>query len=83
VTPGGRTLTVHAAERIMEGGPGRAALGAEAGMARIQILDTGSLIRYNPLHPLGPTVRVIGSTGEYVAVDAATGMRVVTALLFG
>jgi hypothetical protein len=84
VTPGGRTLTVHAATRIMEGGPGRAALGADAGMSRIdQILETGVDVRYNPLHPLGPTVRVTASNGEYVAVDAASGLRVVTAVLFG
>lgn len=48
VTTGGPTLTVHAAERIMEGGPGRVAPGAEAGMARIENIGHRHA---NPLQP--------------------------------
>ncbi|MEA2604011.1 MAG: hypothetical protein QOF89_5003 [Acidobacteriota bacterium] len=77
-TPGGRTITPHAAERMMTPPPGRAPMTMEEVDA---VLDKGTKIRKVSPHPLGDTVTVQhpGLPGKpQVVVDAATGRRVVT-----
>jgi hypothetical protein len=57
VTAGSRTITYHAADRIVNSGRG-------IGLSDIDsILDNGVRLRYNPLAPGGPTIRVLTPSG--------------------
>lgn len=81
VTVGGRTISVHAAERMVHGGPGRRAMS----LAEVdRVLDEGNVIKKIDVHhPLGSTITVQNTRMPgmpQVVVDAATGKRVVTAL---
>jgi RHS repeat-associated protein len=81
ITAGGRTITPHAAERMVQGAPGRRAMT----MAEVdQVLDQGDRIRkVSMTHPEGPTVTVQNTKmpgKPQVAVDAETGKRVVTVI---
>jgi len=77
VTQGGRTITTHAAERMVTPPPGR----APTSMAQVdQFLDTATEVRKITPHPLGDTItlRNASSPIKEVVVDAATGKRVIT-----
>jgi hypothetical protein len=80
VTPGGRTISVHAAERMMTPPAGR----APTTMAEIdQFLDTATQVRKISPHPLGDTITLRNATAprvKEVVVDAATGQRVITVI---
>jgi hypothetical protein len=80
VTPGGRTITPHAAERMVSPPAGRGTMTA----AEVdRVLDTGTRIRKVSPHPMGDTVTVQhpGMPGKpQVVVDAASGKRVVTVI---
>lgn len=79
-TPGGRIITDHAARQMTTPPPGRVPMTAEE---IDKVLDTGNKItKINP-HPQGTTVTVqqTGMAGKpKVAVDAASGNRVVTVI---
>jgi RHS repeat-associated protein len=78
-TPGGRTLSVHAAERIILGGPGRSS-GVPLGYID-QILDTGSTARYDPFRQ-SIQVRAPNLPGRpFVVVDSAVGTHIVTVMV--
>jgi RHS repeat-associated protein len=77
VTPGGRTITFHAADRIVNGGRGIAPLGRENLGELDRILDTSSELNYDPLRQ---TIRVGSPRGPYVVVDSETGSRIATYL---
>lgn len=77
-TPGGRTLSVHGAERIYLGAPGRNPVDSALVDS---ILDTGTRVGYRPGNA---TVRVSAPNlcGRcYVVVDADTGTHVVTVMI--
>jgi RHS repeat-associated protein len=74
VTAGGRTITWHAADRIVNSGRGIPLSDIDS------VLDNGVQVKYNPLAKDGPTLRVFDATGRSVVVDAETGMRVVTVI---
>jgi hypothetical protein len=78
VTPGGRTVTAHAADVIANGGRGR----PPTSLTTVdEILDTGTSVRWNPIND---TVRVTqpGLPGRpFVAVDDATGNHIVTVMV--
>lgn len=80
VTQGGRTISVHAAERMMTPPAGR----APTTMAEIdQFLDTATQVRKISPHPLGDTITLRNATAprvKEVVVDAATGQRVITVI---
>jgi RHS repeat-associated protein len=74
ITAGGRTITYHAADRIVNSGRG-------IPMGEIDsILNNGVRVTYNALANGGPTIRVFDTLGRSVVVDAETGMRVVTVI---
>lgn len=79
VTPGGRDITPHAADRMVNPPRGRSPMTA----AEVdQVLDTGTKIKVKP-HPEGDTITVQhpNMPGKpQVAVDAATGKRVITVI---
>jgi RHS repeat-associated protein len=77
VTPAGRSITFHAADRIVNGGRGLAPLGRENLGELDRILDTSSELNYDPLRG---TIRVGSARGPYVVVDSETGCRIVTYL---
>jgi len=76
VTPGGRTIMSHAAERMVQPPKGRASMS----MGEVdQVLDTADRIRKVSPHPDGMTVTVQSTTmpgRPQVIVDAATGVGV-------
>lgn len=78
VTPGGRTVSAHAADVIANGGRGR----PPTSLSTVdEILDTGTAVRWDPIKG---TVRVTqpGMPGRpFVAVDATTGNLIVTAMV--
>ncbi|NOU26338.1 MAG: RHS repeat-associated core domain-containing protein [Polyangiaceae bacterium] len=78
VTPGGRTIMSHAAERMVQPPKGRAPMT----MAEVdQVLDTADKIRKVSPHPDGATITLQSTTmpgKPQVVVDAATGRRVIT-----
>ena len=81
VTAGGRSITPHAADRMVNAGPGRRPMSkAEVD----QVLDKGDRIRKVDMnHPAGPTVTVQNTTmpgKPQVVVDAQSGKRVVTVI---
>jgi hypothetical protein len=79
VTPGGRTLSAHAAERVAVGGGGRPA-GVPLEYVD-EILDTGSKLRYDPMRQ-SIQVQAPQLPGRpYVVVDSETGQHVVTAMV--
>jgi hypothetical protein len=77
VTPAGRSITFHAANRIVNGGRGIAPLGRENLGELDRVLDTSSELNYDPLRG---TIRVGSARGPYVVVDSDTGSRIVTYL---
>ncbi len=78
VTPGGRTVSAHAAERIAYGGSGR----PPTTLPNVdQILDTGTRVVYDPVRN---TIRVNAPhlPGKpYVVVDAANTNHIVTVMV--
>jgi hypothetical protein len=77
-TPGGNTLSVHAAERTFLGGPGRAPI--EPSLID-DILSQGTRVTYRGIND---TVKVSAPNlcGKcYVVVDAQTGTHVVTVMV--
>jgi len=79
VTPGGRTITVHAAERMTSPPKGRAAMS----VAEVdQVLDTGTRIRKVSPHSQGDTITVQhpGMPGRPQVVVDSTGKRVVSVI---
>ncbi|MBL9008042.1 MAG: hypothetical protein JNJ46_27540 [Myxococcales bacterium] len=80
VTPGGRVLTPHAAERMAKPPSGRSPMSVHE---VDEVLDRGTRIRKVSPHPQGATVTVQhpGMPGKpQVVVDAATGRRVITVI---
>lgn len=77
VTPGGRTVSAHAAERISVGGPGR----PPTSLSTVdEILDTGTSVRYDPIRD-SIQVRAPQMPGKpYVVVDAS-GTHIVTVMV--
>lgn len=79
-TPGGRTITPHAAEQMVEPPPGRVPMSIQE---VDQVLDTATRVRKITPHPEGTTVPVQRpdlSGRPQVVVDAATGERVITVI---
>jgi hypothetical protein len=80
VTPGGRTVTAHAAERMVTPPAGR----SPTTMAEVdQFLDTATLVRKVTHHPLGDTLTLRNANApriKEVVVDAATGKRIITVI---
>ena len=81
VTQGGRTITAHAAQRMVSPPGGRRPMSK----AEIdQVLDQGNRIKkIDMTHPMGPTVTVQNTRmpgRPQVVVDAATGRRVVSVI---
>ena len=76
-TPGGRTVSAHAAERISVGGPGR----PPTSLSTVdEILDTGTSVRYDPIRD-SIQVRAPQMPGRpYVVVDSS-GTHIVTAMV--
>ena len=78
VTPGGRAIMSHAAERMVQPPTGRAPMT----MSEVdQVLDSADRIRKVSPHPDGTTITVQSTTmpgKPQVVVDAATGTRVIT-----
>jgi len=80
ITPGGRTITAHAAERMtVNPGPGRLPASVEDVDA---FLDTATQVRKFTPDAQGGTLTLRNANSEIkeVAVDAATGKRVVTVI---
>lgn len=80
VTPNGRVITHHAAERMVTPPSGRSPMTLEE---VDEVLDHGTKIRKVSLHPKGDTVTVQhpGMPGKpQVVVDAETGKRVITVI---
>lgn len=80
VTQGGRTISVHAAERMMTPPVGR----GPTTMAEVDhFLDTATQVRKISPHPLGDTLTLRNANAprvKEVVVDAATGQRVITVI---
>ncbi|MDD7793071.1 hypothetical protein [Clostridium sp. 'White wine YQ'] len=80
VTPGGRTITAHAAERMVTPPPGR----VPTSIAEVdEFLDTATSIRKISQHPLGDTITLRNTNSpsiKEVVVDAATGKCVITVI---
>jgi len=80
VTPKGRVVTPHAAERMVQPPDGRDPMT----LGEIdQVLDRGTRIRKVTHHPQGDTITIQhpGMPGKpQVVVDAATGKRVITVI---
>jgi RHS repeat-associated protein len=77
VTPGGRVITAHAAERMVQPPPGR----VPTTMTEVdEFLDTATQVRKINNHSLGDTItlRNANSTIKEIVVDAETGKRVIT-----
>ena len=77
VTPGGRTVSAHAAERVSVGGPGR----PPTSLSTVdEILDTGTSVRYDPIRD-SIQVRAPQMPGKpYVVVDSG-GTHIVTVMV--
>lgn len=78
VTPGGRTVSAHAAERIVTGGPGRPPTTLE----RVDdILDSGTKVTYDPIRDT-IRVRAPGQPGKpYVVVSGSNPNHIVTVMV--
>ena len=79
ITSGGRTITAHAAERMVTPPAGR----VPTTMQEIDdFLDTATSVRKISQHPLGDTItlRKSNSSIKEVVVDAATGNKVITVI---
>jgi hypothetical protein len=78
VTPGGRTVSVHASERITYGGPGR----PPTSLSYVdEILDTGTMVRYDPIRD---TIRVTATQlpgNPYVVVSGSNPNHIVTVMV--
>ncbi|MBV9895819.1 MAG: hypothetical protein JO020_16765, partial [Chloroflexi bacterium] len=74
ITAGGRTITWHAADRIVTSGRGIAVADIDP------ILDNAIRLTYNPLARGGATIRLFDVLGRSVVVDAETGLRIVTVI---
>lgn len=81
VTPEGRVVTDHAANRILNGGPGRQPISITD---VDKVLNEGNVIKkVNVSNPKGATVTIQNTKmpgKPQVTVDAATGKRVVTVI---
>lgn len=80
VTPHGRSITHHAAERMVTPPSGRSPMNLEE---VDEVLDHGTRIKKVALHPKGDTITVQhpGMPGKpQVVVDAETGKRVITVI---
>jgi len=77
VTPGGRTVSAHAAERVSTGGPGR----PPTSLSTVDdILDTGTSVRFDPIRDT-IQVRAPQIPGKpFVVVDSG-GTHVVTVMV--
>lgn len=74
VTPGGRTISAHAAQRIALGGPGR----PPTTLARVDdILSNPTATRYNPIRD---TVRV-SQGNDFVVVSGTGPQHIVTVMV--
>lgn len=79
-TPGGRTLTDHAIERMTNPPEGRAPMTPSE---VDEVLDTANRIKKVSVHPKGDTITVQNTTmpgKPQVVVDAKTGNRVITVI---
>ena len=75
VTPGGRTVSAHAAERIALGGPGR----PPTTLARVDdILHNPTALRYDSAHD---TVRVTQGKDFVVVRGSGPGQHIVTVMV--
>ncbi len=79
LTPGGRSLSVHAAQEFMMPKGGRR---SPLSLSELDdVLDRGQFLRYDPLRRNGPTILVStrpSLRAPFVVVDAASGTRIVT-----
>jgi RHS repeat-associated protein len=78
MTPGGRTISPHAAERMVQDAKGRVPMTKQQ---VDQVLDQGDVIRKISPHPEGDTITVRNTKMQgkpEVVVDAETGKRIVT-----
>ncbi len=74
-TPGGRTVSAHAADRIVNGAPGR----APTTLSRVDdILDNPTGLRYDPLRD---TVRVSQGKDFVVVSGTGPGQHIVTVMV--
>lgn len=74
-TPGGRTVSAHAADRIVNGAAGR----APTTLARVDdILDSPTALRYDPLRD---TVRVSQGKDFVVVRGSGAGQHIVTVMV--
>ncbi|MDQ1250364.1 MAG: hypothetical protein QG597_4743, partial [Actinomycetota bacterium] len=74
-TPGGRTLSAHAADRVVNGAPGRAPTTLE----RVdEVLDNPTKLRYDPARD---AVRVSQKRAFVVASGTGPGQHVVTVMI--
>lgn len=80
ITPGGRTITLHPAERMVTPPPGR----VPTSIAELDdFLDTATQIRKISQHPLGDTITLRNANSpsiKEVVVDAGTGKRIITVI---
>ncbi len=77
-TPGGRTVSVHAAEQITYGAPGRPPTSLQY---VDEILDTGTMVRYDPIRD---TIRVTATQlpgRPFVVVSGSNPNHIVTAMV--
>jgi RHS repeat-associated protein len=78
MTPGGRTISPHAAERMVQNSKGRTPISKQQVDL---VLDEGDMVRKITPHPQGTTVTVRNTKmpgHPEVIVDAETGRRIVT-----
>jgi hypothetical protein len=75
VTPGGRTVSAHAADRIVNGAPGR---GPSSLNSVDDFLDSATRSSYNPFRD---TVKVQGSGRSYVVVSGTGAPHIVTVMI--
>ncbi len=75
-TPGGRTVSAHAADRIVNGAAGR----GPTALSRVDdILDSPTALRYDPLRD---TVRVSQGGKSFVVVrGSGSGQHIVTVMV--
>ncbi len=77
LTPGGRTVSAHAAERIALGGPGRRPIELST---VDEILDTGTAVRFDPIRD-SIQVRAPQVPGKPFVVVDSSGSHVVTVMV--
>ncbi|GEK17056.1 hypothetical protein CPE01_07890 [Cellulomonas persica] len=74
-TPGGRTVSAHAADRIVNGAAGR----GPTALSRVDdILDSPTALRYDPLRD---TVRVSQGKSFVVVRGSGSGQHIVTVMV--